>query len=124
MKHVVIAVSLGILISGNGYAADRHIEMSTNPVQAVLGETVQLQCTGDGEWRSPLVSAKIVVENARGRTLVKEAGMKIDGMTASYDYAIPSNEKTGNWKFKCVIKDRSERGEREFLVLSCRKIRN
>jgi len=46
MKRVVVAVSLGILISSSGYAADRYIEMSTNPDVAVLGESVNFECAG------------------------------------------------------------------------------
>ncbi len=37
MKHVVIAVSLGVLISGNCYAADRYIQMSTDVQDPVPG---------------------------------------------------------------------------------------
>ncbi len=40
MKQVVIAVSLGVLISSSCYAADRYIEMSTNPDQALISKIV------------------------------------------------------------------------------------
>ena len=71
MKHVVIAVSLGVLISGNCYAADRYIQMSTDVQEAVPGKNVQLQCTAGGDWQLPLTSAKIVIRDAERTRLVR-----------------------------------------------------
>ena len=85
MKQVVIAVSLGVLMSSSAFADDRYIEMSANPTPSVLGEAVQLQCAAKGEWRSRLVSATIVINNAQGTRVVRRGNMEIDGMTASYE---------------------------------------
>jgi hypothetical protein len=115
MKSVVIAVGLGILISSSCYADDRddshdrYIQMSANPASSVLGETVQLQCAAEGDWRSRLVSATIEINNAQGTRVVSQDRMAIDGKIASYVYTIPEDDQSGNWKFKCVIKDRSHR---------------
>ena len=51
MKQVVIAVTLGVLMCGTSYAADRNIEMSTAPMEAELGESIVFQCNGVGDWR-------------------------------------------------------------------------
>ena len=98
MKNVVIAVSLGVLISTSCYAEDddRYIKMLANPSESVPGGTVHIQCIGDGEWRSPLVSAKIVIKNSRGVSVVGRDGMQINGLTARYDYTIPKDAEIGN----------------------------
>jgi len=108
MKQVVIAVSLAVLISSSCFAGDRNIEMSTDPRRPMLGETVQLQCAGVGDWSAPLVSARIVIKNAQ-KVVVSSGRMDIDGMSASYDYTIPTDEQIGKWKFTCVIRDQADR---------------
>ena len=109
MKLVVIAVGLGILMSSNCYAADRYIEMSANPDPTVLGESVRFQCNEGGRWRGSLRSAKIEIKNPTGATVVSSRSMAVEGVTASYDYVIPSTEQSGNWKFKCELRDRRSR---------------
>ncbi len=110
--NVVIAVSLCVLMSSSCYAADRYIEMSTDPEEAVLGETVSFKCEGGGDWQPPLTSAKIVISNlerARGDRVIARDSMEIEGTTANYNFTIPLDEQDGYWKFKCVIKDQSTR---------------
>lgn len=105
MKKVVIALGLVVFLSSSCFAGNRSIAMSANPAKPALGETVHLQCAAEGDWRSPLVSAKVVIKNADKVKLVSFASMNIDGMIASYDFTIPTDEKIGNWNFRCVIKD-------------------
>jgi hypothetical protein len=112
MKTFVIAVSFGVLLSGNSFAADKYIEMSTNPQVVVSGASVQFRCAAQGEVQAPLKSAKIVISNlerARGDRVVSRNTMEIDGTTASYDFVVPADEEIGNWRYKCVIADRSDR---------------
>ncbi|MFT5700780.1 MAG: hypothetical protein ACI8ZB_003665 [Desulforhopalus sp.] len=112
MKQAVIAVYLGVLMSGNCFAADKIIEMSTDPQEVVSGELVQFHCEAQGEVEGPLKSAKIVIsnlENPRGSMVVSREAMDIDGTTARYDFVVPAEEQIGNWKFKCVITDQESR---------------
>ncbi len=111
MKNVVIAVSLGVLISTSCYADDddRKIQMSTNPSEAVLGESVLFQCKAEGDWRRRLRSAKIDIVNSHGNTVVSEASMELDGKTAHYDFDIPADGDIGNWKYECELRDRKHR---------------
>ncbi len=109
MKKVLIAVGLGVLISGASYAANRDIQMSTTPTEAVLGESVQFQCNGVGDWSRRLRSGRIDIINAKGTTVISRADMKIDGLSANYDFVIPTDEQNGNWQFQCELRDRSNR---------------
>lgn len=109
MKKLIIAVGLGISISSSCYAAEPYIEMSTNPTEAVLGESVQFQCDVGGDWSRQLRSARIEIENSQGIPVISRDDMAIDGLTANYVFMIPSDEQEGNWKFKCEFRDRRNR---------------
>jgi hypothetical protein len=112
MKISLITAALCILLGGSCYAGDRAITMSTAPAQVPLGQTVHFECTGVGEWRSPLRSAQIIIynlERSGESTVVARQQMTIDGLTASYDFTIPADETAGNWSYTCRLEDRSER---------------
>lgn len=91
-------------MSGSSYAADRSITMSQNPTGPVVGENVQFQCDAEGSgWGWNLRTAKITITNSQGVNVVAYADMAKTGLQASYDYVIPGDEQSGNWKFKCVL---------------------
>jgi len=106
MKKVLIVLSLGVFMSSGAYAADRSIQMSTAPTEAVVGESILFQCTAEGDWKRRLRSAKIDIVNSQGTVLVSAAGMDISGRTANYDFVVPSEEQIGNWQFQCELDDR------------------
>lgn len=106
MKQVVIAVALVLAAGGGSQAADRSMEMATDFDIGVLGQTVNFECTGTGDWRRRLRSAQIVIRDA-SNSLTSRASMSIDGLTASYTYTLPENLMTGQWSFTCVLRDRS-----------------
>ncbi|MCP3869623.1 MAG: hypothetical protein GY703_16335 [Gammaproteobacteria bacterium] len=53
-----------------------------------------------------------MIRNSEGIKVVTRENMEIDGITTNYDFVIPENGPTGNWKFKCIIKDREGRVKR------------
>lgn len=118
MKKTVIAVIFGILLSSFSYAEARGIVMSADSEQTLPGGVVDLQCTGEGEWQSPLTNAKIEIKNSGGESVVRREGMIIDGITASYDFVVPVDASAGNWSYKCTLRDRSgrEKASAEFAV--------
>ena len=111
MKNTTLVMaSLCVLVGSSCFAADRSIEMSTNPAVATLGQSVQFECTGVGSWRPPLSSAQIIITNPQrqsGSTEVTKRNMLIDGLTADFTYLIPANEPAGSWRYTCVLQDRS-----------------
>ncbi len=112
MKTTVIAAALCILMGGSCYAADRSITMTTTPAQVSLGQTVQFECTGVGNWRPPLSSAQIYINNPQrtsGSTEVTKQKMTIDGLTATYSFTIPSGEPAGNWSYTCLLQAKASR---------------
>ncbi|SHO48541.1 hypothetical protein [Desulfopila aestuarii] len=109
MIRFVVTAGLCILLASNCYAEDRNISMSATPAELTQGETVQLNCKATGEWRLPLRSATITIVDGAGQTMVSGESMAIDRATANYNYTIPVNSQTGNWSYKCVLRDRSER---------------
>jgi hypothetical protein len=106
MKNMIFTAAAFAVLTGTGYAADRGINMSTNPVPALLGSQVRLTCTGTGDWRGDLRSALITIRDASDTQLVQRKNMHIDGLTATYDYTMPTNEMTGEWDFQCDLADR------------------
>ncbi|RJX26029.1 MAG: hypothetical protein C4531_16370 [Desulfurivibrio sp.] len=109
MKKMIFTAAAFALLAGNGYAADRGIDMSINPTPALVGNTVHFVCTGTGEWARTLRSAQITITDAADNVLVDRQSMQIDGRTATYDYPIPADEMTGEWDFKCNLRDRRNR---------------
>lgn len=119
MKKFAIALSVALLMNGISYADDRdedqrrYIKMPTHLGEAVPGESVQFQCTADGDWKLPLISAQITITNAEREKVVERKTMRIDGRKANYDFVIPSDSPSGAWKYRCVIKDNKERMKKE-----------
>lgn len=109
MKKIVCAVFSFFLLSGSFFAQARSIDMSINPGSPALGDAVTLTCAGTGEWVPPLKMAKIIIKNAQGTKLVSREKMEINGVTANYDFLIPTEEIEGNWKFKCIFQDQTGR---------------
>lgn len=109
MKNIAVTVSLTILLASGCLAADRAITMSASPEDVTMGTTIQLTCTASGEWKYPLKSARIFIQDGSGQSLVSQANMNIVGATASYTYAIPDDGQIGNWSYKCEFRDRSTR---------------
>ncbi len=106
MKKMIFTAAAFALLAGNGYAADRGIDMSVNPNPALVGNTVRLVCTGTGEWQQTLRSAQITITDASDTVLVSGQRMQINGRTATFDYTVPADEMTGEWDFKCNLTDR------------------
>ncbi|MCK9297268.1 MAG: hypothetical protein M0P70_19540 [Desulfobulbaceae bacterium] len=106
MKKMIFTAAAFALLTGNGYAADRGIDMSANPNPALVGNTVRLVCTGTGEWQRTLRSARITITDASDTALVSGQRMQINGRTATFDYTVPADEMTGEWDFKCNLTDR------------------
>ena len=105
MRSSIITTCLVILMSGSSYAADRSITMSQNPTGPVVGESVQFQCDAEGDgWGRRLRTARITIINAEGLRVVQSENMVKSGLQANYEYVIPGDEQSGNWKFKCVIR--------------------
>ncbi len=107
MKKTVLAISAFSLLAGNAFAEDatRTIGMSYSPSPAVLSKSVQLTCKATGDWSSSLSTAQIWVYDASHSTLLSQKSMKISGLSATYDYTLPANKTTGNWDYKCYLKD-------------------
>ena len=106
MKKMIFTAAAFALFAGNGYAADRGIDMSSNPSPALVGNTVRFVCTGTGEWQQTLRSALITISDASDTVLVSGQRMQINGRTATFDYTVPADEMTGEWDFKCNLTDR------------------
>jgi hypothetical protein len=104
MKILLLTAAAVALLAGNAVAGDRSIDMSVNPASGILGNTVQFLCAAEGDW-DKLDKAKIWIYNASGDTLVKRQTMDLNGDLASYDFMLPGNEATGDWSFRCRIKD-------------------
>lgn len=111
LRSVLLGV-LCILLSSNCYASDRDIEMSINQNEPVPGDQIRFQCTAEGDWEFPIISARLVIYDVLGNRIGSRRNMAIDGNTASYNFTIPNDSITGNWSFKCVIEDREERERR------------
>ncbi len=109
MVKVVLAFSLAVLLGSTCYAADRSISMSTDAENIGPGESIRLQCTATGEWQTPLISAKIIIKDATGLKVVPRDNMTISGNNANYDFVVPVDGTTGNWSYKCVLRDNSAR---------------
>ena len=109
MKIIGITATIGIMMCSLSYGAERRIEMSSNPGEVTLGDQVSLQCLASGDWQLPIISAKIIIKNAQQTRLINRASMSVNGNTATYLYEVPSDQESGNWKFKCIIKDQNSR---------------
>lgn len=104
MRSSIITTCLVMLMCGSSYAADRSITMSHNPTEPVVGEKVQFQCDAAGTgWGWNLRAAKITITNAQGINVVALQDMVKTGLQADYEYVIPGDAQSGNWKFKCVM---------------------
>lgn len=106
MRIAVIGLVIIILSAGSSHAAARSMTMASTPTEVVAGSSVHLQCTATGGWLSPLVSAKITINNPDGSSQVSAQTMGINGFTASYDYTVPGDAPAGNWGYTCEIRDR------------------
>jgi hypothetical protein len=111
MKKIIFTTAAFALLSGTAFAA-RGIDMSANPDPALVGNSVRLTCTGTGEWRSPLRTARITIFDAADTPLVSSQNMQINGLTATYDYTVPADEMTGQWDYRCDLADRRGRASK------------
>ncbi|TFG36790.1 MAG: hypothetical protein E4H46_02975, partial [Desulfobacterales bacterium] len=118
MKKMIFTAAAFALLAGNGYAADRGVDMSINPTPALLGNTVRFVCSGTGDWQRSLRAAQVTITNAADTVLVAQQEMQINGQTATYDYTIPADDMTGEWDFKCNLSDRTNRQAKtsQFIV--------
>jgi hypothetical protein len=106
MKTELFTVCLGLLISSSCFAADRYIDMYATPGQPMLGDTIMLQCSANGDWRRRLRTAKVTVTNPTGQTVVSSANMGISKLDANYTIVIPLDQQSGTWQFSCTLSDR------------------
>lgn len=104
MRMVFIVAMLSLTFITNCMAAERTIKMTKDIRDLELGSTVNFQCSGYGDWLSPLNSASFIVRDNTGTKILHDS-MAVDGVTANYTYEIPSDSESGNWKFICVLKD-------------------
>ena len=105
MRKILFATTVISLLAGNTFAGDRGLDMSVNPLPAVLGETVRFVCSGTGDWEDSLEKAQIDIWNAAERRVIEKQNMQITDLTATFDYTIPSGETTGEWEYKCKLDD-------------------
>ncbi len=106
MRIAVLGLIIVIFTASSSHAAARSITMASAPQEVIAGSSVHLQCTATGDWRFPLVSAKVTIKNPSGTSLVSAQSMGISGSVANYDYSVPADAASGNWNFSCEIKDR------------------
>ncbi len=109
MKKLVIGLLTVFLGMSQGFAADRTVFMSITPANNALGDTVTFHCGAEGEWHHSLTKAKITIKNASNNIVVKRANMDIDGLAAGFEFQIPFDELSGEWQFKCILKDSEHR---------------
>lgn len=113
MKKAFLIVGISIFLASNCFASKRTIESAVNTdlyVNAKVvsaSDVVRFQCEAVGrKWKLPIKSAKIVIRNESNKIVVKQDNMQIYGSFVSYDYIIPTSGSEGNWKYKCIIKDK------------------
>lgn len=105
MNMKIVLIMAIILAAHAAYADDRSIQMTAGPDPVAPGQTVQLTCTGIGEWEDALEKARITITDAEERKVVEKAEMDRDGMTASYAYVVPQQGPAGMWEYKCKLDD-------------------
>jgi hypothetical protein len=105
MEKTVLVIAAFTLLASNAFAEERTIGMAYSPSPATLGKSVHFTCKATGDWTSRLSTAQIWVYDTSHSTLVSQKSMKINGMSATYDYTVPASKKTGNWDYKCYLKD-------------------
>ncbi|WP_163339391.1 hypothetical protein [Desulfopila sp. IMCC35008] len=106
MKLYVISAVIAIALSTSSLAADRSIEMSTDIEQVLIGEQVNFQCVGVGDWKRRLQSATVEIRNAQNDVILNETEMAITGVIANFSYFIPTDVEAGEWVFTCMLSDR------------------
>ncbi len=108
MKGVLRVVLLSFIVVQSAIAADRDIGMAVVPGSPVVNETVQFQCTAEGDWNMPLTLAKLILINPDGQKILRQK-MDVEGSVATFEFTIPPDQPTGEWKFKCRFKDGTNR---------------
>ena len=108
MKNQLLGLALALVWASDSYAAVKSITMKAAPTPALPGSTVHLTCTATGDWRLPLVSAKISLNDPKGKKKVTKKSLRIKGSTAGYDYLVPANARAGKWSYSCEIRDRNK----------------
>jgi hypothetical protein len=83
--------------------------MVSTPTEVNAGSPMHLECTATGDWRLPLVSAKVTIKNPNGTSTVLGQAMGISGTKANYNYPVPGDAVSGNWSYSCEIRDRRMR---------------
>lgn len=101
---IVLTTAL-IIAAHAAYAGDRSIEVTAGPDPVAPGQAVLLTCTGTGEWEDALEKAEVTITDSKENTVVKKAGMRLDGLTASYTYLVPSQGPEGFWEYNCTLDD-------------------
>lgn len=96
-------------MAGIATVAGATIGMSIDPGDVEVGGSVKFQCTADSTWEGALSSAKIFITNSQGVDLVQRGEMEISGLTATFNYEIPSNEDGGTWSYSCQIRQKGNR---------------
>lgn len=112
MTRFCIVSLFFILIASGSHAADRNIRTAAAPGEVRLGDTITLTCTAVGEWKFPIRSAMLTIFDGSGQTLLSRQSMRIDGAVASFEYTVPAQQQTGNWNYRCVLRDRREKQAR------------